>query len=112
MESNPSKDSAMYNGDNPSLRSEFKKFFLDKYCVKPTVTWDLGFSGLIQRTAPFSRLLRHTWGCGGSILNRIFKGCQSRCDTIKIPPTSKALNAEHRPKFYSPISAVVTSPYE
>ena len=28
-------------------------------------------TGLIQRTAPFSRLLRHTRGCGGSILPRI-----------------------------------------
>jgi hypothetical protein len=25
----------------------------------------LGFSGLIRKTAPFSRLLRHTRGCGG-----------------------------------------------
>jgi hypothetical protein len=31
----------------------------------------LGFSGLIRRTAPFSCLLRHPWGCGGSILTRI-----------------------------------------
>jgi hypothetical protein len=29
------------------------------------------FSGLIRRTAPFSCLLRHTTGCGGSILTRI-----------------------------------------
>jgi hypothetical protein len=35
------------------------------------VTQDLGFSGLVRRTAPFSRLLRHTMGCGGSILTRI-----------------------------------------
>jgi hypothetical protein len=34
----------------------------------------LGFSSLIRRTAPFSRLLRHTWGCGGSILTRILTG--------------------------------------
>jgi hypothetical protein len=25
--------------------------------------------------------------------------CPSRCGTIKIPPYSKALSAEHRPKF-------------
>jgi hypothetical protein len=31
-------------------------------------------SGLIRRTAPFSRLLRHTRGCGGSILTRILTG--------------------------------------
>jgi hypothetical protein len=32
------------------------------------------FFGLIRRTAPFSRLLRHTRGCGGSILTRILTG--------------------------------------
>jgi hypothetical protein len=31
----------------------------------------LGFSGLIRRTAQFSRLLGHTRGCGGPILTRI-----------------------------------------
>jgi hypothetical protein len=31
----------------------------------------VGFSGLIRRTVPFSRLLRHTRGCGGPILTRI-----------------------------------------
>jgi hypothetical protein len=25
--------------------------------------------------------------------------CHNRCGTIKIPPCSKALSAEHRPKF-------------
>jgi hypothetical protein len=38
------------------------------------VTRDLGFSSLIWRTAPFSHLLRHTRGCGGSILTRILTG--------------------------------------
>jgi hypothetical protein len=32
------------------------------------------FSGLIRRTAPFSRLLRHTRGCEGSVLTRILMG--------------------------------------
>jgi hypothetical protein len=40
----------------------------DLYRATPTVTRDLGFFGLIRRTAPFSRLLLHTRGCGGSIL--------------------------------------------
>jgi hypothetical protein len=31
----------------------------------------LGFSGLVRRTAQFSRLLRHTRGCWGSILTRV-----------------------------------------
>jgi hypothetical protein len=47
----------------------------DFYRATPAVKRDLGFSGLIRRTAPFSRLLRHTRGCGGSILTRILTGC-------------------------------------
>jgi hypothetical protein len=35
------------------------------------------FFGLIRRTAQFSRLLRHTRGCGGSILTRILTGPHS-----------------------------------
>jgi hypothetical protein len=46
----------------------------DLYRATPAVTRDLSFSGLIRRTAPFSRLLRHTRGCGGSILTRILTG--------------------------------------
>jgi hypothetical protein len=46
----------------------------DLYRATPAVTRDLGFSGLIRRTAPFSRLLRHTWGCWGSILTWILMG--------------------------------------
>jgi hypothetical protein len=34
----------------------------------------------------------------------------SRCGTIKIPPYSKALSAEHRPKLCSPSPVMVTSP--
>jgi hypothetical protein len=37
--------------------------------------------------------------------------CHSRCGTINIPPCSKALSAEHRPKFCSPSQVMVTSPY-
>jgi hypothetical protein len=46
----------------------------DLNCATPAVTRGLGFSGLIRRTARFSRLLRHTRGCGGSILTRIPTG--------------------------------------
>jgi hypothetical protein len=46
----------------------------DLYRATPTVTRGVGFSGLIRRTAPFSRLLRHTRGCGGFILTRILTG--------------------------------------
>jgi hypothetical protein len=41
------------------------------YPATPTVTRGLGFSGLIRRAAPFSRLLWHTRGFGGPILTRI-----------------------------------------
>jgi hypothetical protein len=40
----------------------------DIYRATPAVTRGIGFSGLIRRTAPFNRLLRHTRGCGGPIL--------------------------------------------
>jgi hypothetical protein len=46
----------------------------DLYRATPPVTRDLGFFGLIRRTAPYSCLLRHTRGCGGSILTRILTG--------------------------------------
>ena len=46
----------------------------DLYRATPALTQDLGFSGLIRRTAPFSRILRHTRGCGGSILTWILTG--------------------------------------
>jgi hypothetical protein len=45
------------------------------YRATPAVTRDLGFSGLIRRTAQCIRLLRHTRGCGGNILTRILTGC-------------------------------------
>jgi hypothetical protein len=50
----------------------------DLYRAIPAVTRGLGFSGLIRRTALFSRLLRHTRRCGGSTLTRILTA-------IKIP---------------------------
>jgi hypothetical protein len=53
------------------------------YRVAPAVTRGLGFSGLIRRTAPFSRLLWLTKGCGGSILTRLLKG--KKKETIEIP---------------------------
>jgi hypothetical protein len=46
----------------------------DLYRATPAATLDLGFSGLIWRTALFCCLLRHTKGCGGSILTRILTG--------------------------------------
>jgi hypothetical protein len=46
----------------------------DLYFATPGVTRGLGFSGLIRRTDPFCRFLRHTRECGGSILTRIHRG--------------------------------------
>jgi hypothetical protein len=59
----------------------------DLYRATPTVTPVFDFSGLIRRTAPFSRLLRHMRGCGGSILTRIlmstvFLGCLQYTDIV------------------------------
>jgi hypothetical protein len=46
------------------------------YCATPTVTWDLGFSGLIWRIHQFSRLLWHARGCGVLILPWILASCR------------------------------------
>jgi hypothetical protein len=46
----------------------------DRFRATPAVTRGLSFSGLIRRTAPFSRLLRHVWRCRGPILTRILTG--------------------------------------
>jgi hypothetical protein len=46
------------------------------------VTTDLGFSGLIRRTVPFSRLLWQARGCGGSILTRILTGPETPRNVI------------------------------
>jgi hypothetical protein len=40
----------------------------DLYRATSVVTWELSFSGLIRRTAPFSRLLRYTMGRGVNVL--------------------------------------------
>jgi hypothetical protein len=52
----------------------------DLYRATPAVTRDFGFSGLIRWTAPFSRLLRLTRGCGGSILTRIPTGVECKAN--------------------------------
>jgi hypothetical protein len=49
----------------------------DLYRATPAVTRDLGFSSLIRRIAPFSRLLEHTRGCGEPILTQILTGPHS-----------------------------------
>jgi hypothetical protein len=60
--------SPLSKGFWPTLGAEGLWAGRDLYRATPAVTWGLGFPGLIRRTAPFSRLLRPTRGCGGSIL--------------------------------------------
>jgi hypothetical protein len=60
--------------DAQGLRAE-----RDLYCATPAVTRDISFSGLIRRTTPFRRLLRHTRGCRGFILTRILTGSPISC---------------------------------
>jgi hypothetical protein len=55
----------------------------DLYRATPAVTQSLGFSGLIRSTAPFCRLLRHTRGCGGSVLTQIITGPHAFSRLIK-----------------------------
>jgi hypothetical protein len=61
---------------NLDLCSALGAFWSGKnlFRATPAVTRGLGFSGLIRRTAAFSRFLRHIRGCGGSILTRILTG--------------------------------------
>jgi hypothetical protein len=60
----------------------------DPYHTTPAVTWDLGFSGLIRRTASFICLLRQMRGCGGSTLTRILTNLKIlkwiHCNDFKI----------------------------
>jgi hypothetical protein len=58
----------------------------DLYRAIPAVTRDLGFSDLIRRTAPFSRLLRHT---------RSIKNCQCIFTLLLLSP----LGEERSPSF-------------
>jgi hypothetical protein len=74
----------------------------DLYRATPAVTWGLCFSGLIRRTDPFNRLLRHARGCGGTILTLILTGMclyfhvlvNKQCE-IKDWERSKSCNSFH-----------------
>jgi hypothetical protein len=63
-------------------------------CHSSTVTRDLGFSSLIQRTA-FSHLLWHAWGCRGSTLTRIWRRHQCQWRAAKVRPMLGAQGQEH-----------------
>jgi hypothetical protein len=52
------------------------------------------------------------WDVGASLSDKTVKTevlCRSRCGTIKIPPCSKALSAEHRAKFAALSPVMVTA---
>jgi hypothetical protein len=54
---------------------------------------------------------RLKWGCPSDEIGKTKVQSHSSGDTIKIPPCSKALSAEHRPKFCSPslLTVMMTS---
>jgi hypothetical protein len=56
----------------------------DLYHATPAMTQDLSFSPPHPKDCPwwFSHLLRHAWGCGGSILTLILTGSLSSCILI------------------------------
>jgi hypothetical protein len=58
------------------LRSALRAFEQGGIFIVPHLLWHgtWVYCGLIRRTTPFSRLLQHTRGCGGSILTRILTG--------------------------------------
>jgi hypothetical protein len=54
----------------------------------------------------------HPYACPSDETGKTEVPCRSRCDTIKIPPCSKALSAEHRPRFCSTSPEMVTYSYK
>jgi hypothetical protein len=79
----------------------------DLYRATPAVTQHLSFSGLIWRTAPFSRLLRHTRGCGGSVLTRILTDRMPKMvfifNCISISKCSIGICADYRQMIFVPL---------
>jgi hypothetical protein len=59
-----------------------------------------------------SRKRRLNGGVPSDETGKTEEPCRSECGTIKIPPNSKALSAEHTPKFCIPPPAMGTSPYK
>jgi hypothetical protein len=69
----------------------------------------------VRTDSPNPLLCRKRQLIGGGLSGETGKteaSCHSRCGTIKIPPCSKALSAEHRPKFCSSSPVMVTYPYK
>jgi hypothetical protein len=60
----------------------------------------------------FVLMSKPLWDVGAGLSDETVKTeapCRSRCGTIKIPPCSKALSAEHRPKFAALLPVMVTA---
>jgi hypothetical protein len=74
----------------------------------------LGPRGIVVRAS--GAMIQTDDPCVGSSNPTVGRECRSfgwdrsRCDTIKIPPSSKALSTEHRPKFaaLSPAMVIAT----
>jgi hypothetical protein len=78
------------------------------YRATSVVTRGLGFSGLIRRTAPFSRLLRHTRGCGGSILTRNLTG-QHITRATELHVVISLIQLKHgKPRFYTTQKSLIS----
>jgi hypothetical protein len=75
----------------------------DLYRATPAVSRDLGFIGLIQRTAPFNRFLQLSSGCGGPILTRlaldISFNMNDSLNTI-MPPVTKGRRYQEQMVLY------------
>jgi hypothetical protein len=72
----------------------------DLYRTTPAVTRDLCFSGLIRGTVPFSRQLRHTRVCVGSILTRILTGQKVEMKGKQFYPQVQTLLKIEEPPVY------------
>jgi hypothetical protein len=90
---------------NLGLCSALRAFEQGGIFIVPHLLWHGTsiFSSLIRRTTAFSHLLRHTRGCGGSILTRILTGNQSigktainRKKNQNIVPWNGAISVEDR----------------
>jgi hypothetical protein len=70
---------------------------------------------LVKKISATSLCVLHgatKWGGSLDETGKTEVTCHCRCGTMKIPPCSKALSAEHRTKFCRPSPAMVTSPYK
>jgi hypothetical protein len=64
------------------------------------------------KTDPPHPLEATKWGGPSDVTGKTEALCHRRCGKIKIPQCSKALSAQHGPKFCSLSTAMVTFPYK